>query len=194
MHGRNRLQLPLRRRVTVQPPHGDMDAHAQRLLPWFTVSVPSQLPRSKPPLAKRTPPLLREINRPPRRSRQSRCVAPASYPPRAHLHLHTTPNVHRKRKEKKIFPEGVWLSCLLTVTWMPTLNGSCPGARPKPPQLPLRRRMTVQPPHGDLGANAQRLRRSVTVQPPHGDMDARPPRLLPWCTAETAPSSPSEDV
>ncbi|EDR03345.1 uncharacterized protein LACBIDRAFT_331693 [Laccaria bicolor S238N-H82] len=37
---------PLRRRVTVQPPHGDMDANAQRPLPWFTVSVPSQPPVS----------------------------------------------------------------------------------------------------------------------------------------------------
>jgi hypothetical protein len=79
--------------------HGDIDAHAQRLPPWFTVSVPSQLPRSKPPLAKRTPPLLREINRPPRWSRQSRCVAPAPHPPRVHLHLHTTPNIHRERND-----------------------------------------------------------------------------------------------
>ena len=92
-------QLPLRRRVTVQPPHGDVDAHAQRLLPWFTVSVPSQLPRGKPPLAKRTPPLLREIRHPPHRSRQSRYVAPVPHLPRAHLHLHTTPYVHRKRNK-----------------------------------------------------------------------------------------------
>ncbi|KIK03961.1 hypothetical protein K443DRAFT_4953 [Laccaria amethystina LaAM-08-1] len=72
------------------------------------------------------------------------------------------------------------------------VNGSCPGAWPKPPQFPLRKRMTVQPPHDDLEANARRLRRSVTIQPPspHGDMDARPPRLPPWCTAETAPASP----
>ena len=96
----------------------------------------------------------------------------------------------KKRKEKKIFPEGVWLSCLLAVTWMPTLNGSCPGARPKPPQLPLRRRMTVQPPHGGLDANARRLRRRVAVLPPHGDMDANAQRPLPWCTAETAPAPP----
>ena len=97
--------------------------------------------------------------------------------------------VKRERKRKKrILSEGVWLSSLLTVTWMPTLNGSCPGARPKPPQLPLRRRMTVQPPHGGLDANARRLRRRVAVLPPHGDMDANAQRLLPWCTAETAPA------
>lgn len=61
VHGRNRPSSPVirekkkkerkkkkeisRRRVAVQPPHGgDMDANAQRVLPWFTVSVPSQPP------------------------------------------------------------------------------------------------------------------------------------------------------
>ena len=82
--------------------------------------------------------------------------------------------------------EGVWLSCLLTVTWMPTLNGSCPGARPKPPQLPLRRRVTVQPPRGDMDAHAQRLPPWFTVsvpsQLPHGKpplAKQTPPLLYP---------------
>ena len=83
----------------------------------------------------------------------------------------------RKRERKRNYPEGVWLSSLLTVTWMPTLNG-------------FRRRMTVQPPRGGMGANAQRFPKECDFQPPHGDMDDNTPRLLPWCTAETAPAPP----
>ncbi|KIJ97126.1 hypothetical protein K443DRAFT_632628 [Laccaria amethystina LaAM-08-1] len=81
--------------MTVQPPHGDMDANAQR----FPKSVTSSL------LTVTWMPTL-----------PGSCPGARPKPPQL-------PREKGKKERKRNYPEGVWLSSLLTVTWVPALNG-----------------------------------------------------------------------